>query len=997
MSESFGQDSKKLLQAVVLADADMDPARFRPFSATTPKVLLPIAGVPMIEYSLEALALAGVEQIFIVTCPQQEAQLKRYETRWPHRHNVSIEVIKAPATTIGDALRTLGHLNKLTGDFVLISGDVVTNAPIRALIDEHKARFAADPTVTMTMAFSTVRPGHAMRSPEDDLIVGMNPRSHELIVYSNDVTSDSLLLPLHSLQRHEAARLRYDLVDAHIAVCGAGVLTAFCVDNVDYVDLRAQYVRNAIDKQDSDLMNEDKVCAHIFPQVSYSSRVTDWRTFHTVTHDVLRRWVAPFTPDANLLGNTAYAYVRGAGYRPLTGSIVAAASSDADAAGAGAAAAVASSAATLAPSAATSAPAGAPLPRPQPALARSLSYLPSASASASASSTGGPGSPASPSSSSSAAAAAGSYASASALSAPALAAALSGLSCAAAASGPFIVHAGVTTDRDCLLSPNTTLGPRARLSKVIACPGVAIGADAVVTSSYLFAGASVGAGAVVEGAVLGRGVVVGAGARVCRGALLGDGVVIAAGHIVPPYACLVRADVPVSEEEKTAAEDAAAFAEEQAERAAAAAAAASPDVAAAHAAGALTVYLGAGDDDDDAPAAAAGAGLGDDSYDGPLGRCLLIPAPAALADEPLSVALTSCSARAPAVAAAALPFSPFAAPAALAALSPAVVSGSGSGSAAGSSSGAAGNARVFTRPFAPAFGPAVSALLNTPCPPAAVRALRARPALSLDALLAEDEAGFGDDDDDAGLGVITRQVVPKGGFFREIAATLNERNAAYAAPDDDQVDDVVFELAQLKLRHNINLNWYSAAVTVGLLVAAGFPEPVRGPSVEGLGANTAAAAAAAAAAATKFEVSPAAVTKTQAVALRSVCTKWGYALGKFGQRASDQTAYILPGILHAGLMHPSYAAAVKHVISTLVGADELDAACIVAFYDARKRALTDGAEEDEDAGVSTEEVMREEPAEAKAALAVSLGGIVELLRQSLEDDDEDEDEDEDDE
>lgn len=52
------------LQAVILADSFT--STFRPVSIHTPKVLIPLVNVPMIEYTLEFLAQNGVEEVSLI-------------------------------------------------------------------------------------------------------------------------------------------------------------------------------------------------------------------------------------------------------------------------------------------------------------------------------------------------------------------------------------------------------------------------------------------------------------------------------------------------------------------------------------------------------------------------------------------------------------------------------------------------------------------------------------------------------------------------------------------------------------------------------------------------------------------------------------------------------------------------------------------------------------------------------------------------------------------
>ena len=58
-----GEDAKRdqKLQAILLADSFSKS--FRPVTWEKPKVLLPLVNVPMIEYTIEFLALNGVEEV----------------------------------------------------------------------------------------------------------------------------------------------------------------------------------------------------------------------------------------------------------------------------------------------------------------------------------------------------------------------------------------------------------------------------------------------------------------------------------------------------------------------------------------------------------------------------------------------------------------------------------------------------------------------------------------------------------------------------------------------------------------------------------------------------------------------------------------------------------------------------------------------------------------------------------------------------------------------
>ena len=84
-----GEDSKRdqKLQAILLADSFQKA--FRPVTWETPKVLLPLVNVPMLEYTIEFLAQNGVEEVFdklLVNCCSLLFTFMMSEADWFCRH-----------------------------------------------------------------------------------------------------------------------------------------------------------------------------------------------------------------------------------------------------------------------------------------------------------------------------------------------------------------------------------------------------------------------------------------------------------------------------------------------------------------------------------------------------------------------------------------------------------------------------------------------------------------------------------------------------------------------------------------------------------------------------------------------------------------------------------------------------------------------------------------------------------------------------------------------
>ena len=179
--------AKDVEQAIVLAGGR--GTRLRPLTNNRPKPLLPVLGRPCIEYILNALVDAGIEQIF-VACGYRADDLSDALCRFDSK---GVEIILTledePAGTAG-AVKLLE--SSISGTFVVASGDVLADVDINELIERHQAKEAL-----ATMALTTVD------RPEEFGIVGLDlsnrivkfkekPASHE--VFSNLINAGIYIL-----------------------------------------------------------------------------------------------------------------------------------------------------------------------------------------------------------------------------------------------------------------------------------------------------------------------------------------------------------------------------------------------------------------------------------------------------------------------------------------------------------------------------------------------------------------------------------------------------------------------------------------------------------------------------------------------------------------------------------------------------------------------------------------------------------------------------------
>ena len=127
------------MKAVILAAGE--GTRLRPLTLTRPKHLIPVGEKPVIEYILEAVKEAGIDEILIVVHYRAE-QIKHFLGDGS-KHGLRIEYIyQAEMKGTADAIKTIEP--HISGDFLLIYGDLLTTPEvIKTVLEAHEEKKSA--------------------------------------------------------------------------------------------------------------------------------------------------------------------------------------------------------------------------------------------------------------------------------------------------------------------------------------------------------------------------------------------------------------------------------------------------------------------------------------------------------------------------------------------------------------------------------------------------------------------------------------------------------------------------------------------------------------------------------------------------------------------------------------------------------------------------------------------------------------------------------------
>ncbi|KAI0845036.1 nucleotide-diphospho-sugar transferase [Daldinia vernicosa] len=309
-SSKPGAEDKRedVLQAVLIADSFQ--TRFLPFSVERPRCLLPLANTPLIEYTLEFLAMNGVQEVFIY-CGAHHDQIERYvhDSRWsPNSRSCpfsSLEFIRvADARSIGDFLRDLDKRNIIGGDFVLVHGDLVSNISLDAALAAHRARREANRDSCMTLVLREAGEGeHNTKTKGLTPAFIIDPNAKRCLHYEeiHPLQTDHYVTLDPTILENREAEARTDLIDAEIDICTPDVL-ALWSESFDYELPRANFLHGVLKDWE---LNGKMIHTEIVNE-GYSARARNLQMYDAISRDVLSGWTYPFTPECNLLPGHSY-------------------------------------------------------------------------------------------------------------------------------------------------------------------------------------------------------------------------------------------------------------------------------------------------------------------------------------------------------------------------------------------------------------------------------------------------------------------------------------------------------------------------------------------------------------------------------------------------------------------------------------------------------------------------------------------------------------------
>jgi translation initiation factor eIF-2B subunit epsilon len=223
----------------------------------------------------------------------------------------SLEVINITgAHSVGDVLRALDQRDIITGDFLLVYGDLISNFPIDDALAAHRARRIVDKNSIMTVVLRSagIRP-HRTKSQSISPVFVIDPAKNRCLQYEEMKPKQAnkyVYIDPELVSKKCQIEVGTDLIDCGIDICTPDVL-ALWSDGFDYNFPRRDFLHGVLKDYD---LNGKTIHTEIVKD-HYAARVSNPLLYEAISKDVLGRWTYPFGPYSNLVAGQTFKYERG--------------------------------------------------------------------------------------------------------------------------------------------------------------------------------------------------------------------------------------------------------------------------------------------------------------------------------------------------------------------------------------------------------------------------------------------------------------------------------------------------------------------------------------------------------------------------------------------------------------------------------------------------------------------------------------------------------------
>ncbi|KAL0222676.1 hypothetical protein P9112_002066 [Eukaryota sp. TZLM1-RC] len=278
---------------------------YSPLSDEFHEAVLPCVNTNVIEYSLEALENAKVDEIVVICAGPYAIDLQHYLLEKGHLKRsspkISTLVRSSGLFTIVDALQQVDESLQINSTVLLMDGCVITNAQLDKLISHHRETKKRTPSLGATVCFAPAPADVATRGIMNQYVPVIDNSNHLVSFVSPSISVDSegKTTKNLSLQRRVLSNNRSAIIRSDLVYTGVSVITPeFISSAFEFIDARdfASLVSSFIAQ--SYLLGMTIATREMKRSSFY--RIDSLPSFLSCVKSMCKRWLFPVSPETEI-------------------------------------------------------------------------------------------------------------------------------------------------------------------------------------------------------------------------------------------------------------------------------------------------------------------------------------------------------------------------------------------------------------------------------------------------------------------------------------------------------------------------------------------------------------------------------------------------------------------------------------------------------------------------------------------------------------------------
>ena len=296
-----GADSKKIEyeeihKAVIIGETFT--SLLNPLTLDTPGLLLPICGIPLIEFMLDSICSSSkIKEIII--CIKKYNDLEHLDKYLKKYHkNLNIKIIQSEDfNSVGDCLRRIYSEKLISIDFVLIRGLVIVNEDLDELYKIHEENKKKDKNCLITSVMKKFKNTNEIKTDYDENILIYDDNNKKIYQFEPTFQESNKINIYKSINNKKLNFnnnfvIRSDLLETGIEICSNEFL------NIINENFELKSIRDSINHI---LINDDlyldTIYLHDLGKDLFCGMIRNIESYLKVNFEILNRWAYPIVID----------------------------------------------------------------------------------------------------------------------------------------------------------------------------------------------------------------------------------------------------------------------------------------------------------------------------------------------------------------------------------------------------------------------------------------------------------------------------------------------------------------------------------------------------------------------------------------------------------------------------------------------------------------------------------------------------------------------------